>query len=59
MLSARCNRENYCDCACEWSDECKRLCEIFASNDANDDGDVRGKECVKLDLSGASEKMKI
>ena len=59
MLSARHNRENYRDCACKWSDECKRLREIFASNDVNDDGDVRGKECVKLDLSGTSEKMRI
>ena len=37
-------------CSYEWSDECHRLSEIFKGAV----GDIRGKECIRLNLDGSS-----
>ena len=43
-----------CRCCCNWGDECLALCNKFFETD-----DPRGKDPIRLDLSGTPEIKKL
>ena len=45
-------KEKKCKCSCAWGDECMSLHKRFAKTD-----DPRGKDPIRLNLSGSSETM--